>query len=998
MRTKMAMLGLAAFTSACGGGGGSVEGGNSSNGTANGAAFGIVHLLASAPADGEVEVAASQPIVLEFDSAIAVDSLGDEDTWLRRHGTSQNLPGSFVLSNAGRRVTFTPAAPLAIESDYEFQVSGLTCDNDGRLLDATETVSFRTVDATPPTLLSVDVQDQSTDRSRTDPFTFTFSEAIAQASLTAASLHLRDVYGASYPGTRTANGHTVVFDPHADLPGNRLFTLTMTTAVTDRAGNALQVISTTRFTTAGDIDSPSVLSMWPAQASTGISPLVQPTYTFSESMDPFTVEPSSLIFQDDFGSLVPFAIHASDDQRTLRVRPTVPLQPNREYTLAFLLGGAAATDVTGNGLNATQALVFTTGTDNTAPVPTTSTPAQGETRVSANAIVVFTFDEALDAAWVNTDTVRMTAGSEELVAVVELPTPTTVRITPVLSLPTDTTCVVTLSGGHAGLRDLAGNVLAADHTVSFTTSSSSELPRAMLMPPDGANGVPRGAHVTVVFDAAMDPATITASTVQVFDNAWNEIDGSLSVGGGNRTVTFTPADPFSGLTYYRTRVRGGSAGVRAVSGNWFSADQNARFRCGSGFDLTSPTVRATINRIDDTRAAGLVLPAHGFTVDVTVTDPVDQSIDMSSVEVMFQGAGAAPSSASLFAAATVGYATFSVTVPESAALAEGAWTLSVRARDLSGNLGDSATLSFAVATGTASMLPFERTQVVWVRTDLDRDGSLTADFDEDLIRLGFNTAGDPAGTNLRMRNLVLDGIIAAANHLYGRGARGEPLDAGSVGLRFTKRAPVAVTHMQIALGGLDPEGARTRVYGAESTGVLGRALYDYRNGTMGERNTGTSPGLGVFPAEMWLYQSRIHIQVWPSYQTVFAQRFRPLCPDMGGTPAGAHSLDAAVLATSFDYANAPSGQRARWLTIMQAADDWASVMGVILAHEVGHSVGLVAPGNAPSGLFGDSSLHDSYAGAAEVMAPSVGYEAMITLDYAFRDIDLAYLRQRILLR
>ena len=52
----------------------------------------------------------------------------------------------------------------------------------------------------------------------------------------------------------------------------------------------------------------------------------------------------------------------------------------------------------------------------------------------------------------------------------------------------------------------------------------------------------------------------------------------------------------------------------------------------------------------------------------------------------------------------------------------------------------------------------------------------------------------------------------------------------------------------------------------------------------------------------------------------------------------------------------------------------------------------------PNGLFGDSSLHDTYASAAEVMAASVGYEAMTSLDYQFRDIDLAYLRQRILLR
>jgi hypothetical protein len=149
---------------------------------------------------------------------------------------------------------------------------------------------------------------------------------------------------------------------------------------------------------------------------------------------------------------------------------------------------------------------------------------------------------------------------------------------------------------------------------------------------------------------------------------------------------------------------------------------------------------------------------------------------------------------------------------------------------------------------------------------------------------------------------------------------------------------------------------------------------------------------------MWLYQCRIHVQVWPSFQTTFAQRFRPLCPDMGGIPAGAHALDTAVLAPDFDYATANSSERARWNTIMAAADDWATVIGIILAHEVGHSVGLVAPGPAPGGLFGDASLHNTFSGAAEVMAASVGYEAMTTLDYGFRDLDLAYLRQRVLLQ
>ena len=997
MRTTMVLLALACVASSCGGSGGHPDAGSGSGSTSS-ATFGIVHLLAHVPAADAVEVPVDTAIVLEFDSAIAIDSLGDEDTWLRRQGTETNLPGSFTLAANGQRVTFRPNAPLALETDYVFQVSGLTCDDNGRLLDSTETFTFRTLDTTPPTLLGLSVADQSTGQSRTGTFTYTFSEAIATASLTTASLYLTDVYGSSYPATRTTDGATVVFDPHADLPGDRLFTLVLTTAVTDRAGNAVPTTSTVQFTTANDADQPSVTSMWPAQGGTGISPAVQPTYTFSESMDPNTVEPSSLVFQDQFGSVVPFAIHASDDQRTLRVRPTLPLEANRRYTLAFLLGGAAATDVTGNVLQATQALVFTTGSDAVAPTVVSSTPAAAETRVSTNAILTVTFDEALDPDWVDETTVRLYAGGELLDAVVERSSPSAVRITPVLMLPTSTACEVVLQGGHEGLHDLAGNVLAADHTFTFTTASSSVLPTAMLFPPDGASSVPRGARVSIVFDVPMDPATLTADTVQVCDDAWTPLDGTLAIGGGNRTVTFTPAAPFAATTYHRTRILGGSGGVRATTGSWFAADQTARFRSGTGFDTTSPTVHVTVNRIDDSRAAGLVVPPSGFTIEARVTDPNEHSTDMGSIEVRFEGTGTGPGAATLFAAATIDYATFAVTVPEAAALSAGTWTITVDASDLSGNRGSSTPLSVTVAERSASLLPFERTQVVWVRTDLDRDGSRIADFEEDMLRLGFATADDPLGTNASMRSIVLDGIIAKANSLYGRGARGEPLDAGSVSLRFTKRAPVAIPHMQMALGGLDPEGSSRRVYGDDSSGVLGRAFYDYRNANTNERNTGTSPGLGVFPAEMWLYQTSIHTQVWPSYQTVFAQRFRPLCPDMGGTPAGSHAHDAAVLSPSFDYAIASSPQRARWMTLMQAADDWASVMGIILAHEVGHSVGLVAPGNAPSGLFGDGTLHDSYAGATEVMAPSVGYEAMISLDYAFRDIDLAYLRQRILLR
>lgn len=993
-KCKWAAIGLMGLAAACGGGGGGSAG--FSGGTAE-SNFGVVSLLGHSPAADAVQVAVDAVLVLEFDATMALETFADEDTWLRADGSDTDVPGSFARGSGGR-VSFRPTSPLAPETDYTFQLSPLTSDQNGRILDRTVTFTFRTFDATPPSLLAVDVVAGSSGQSRTRTFTWTFDERINAAAVTATSCYLRDVFNVRYPAELRVDGNTVTLDPYADLPGNRYFTLVLGTQVADRAGNTLAQASLTSFTTQADVAQPSVTAVWPANGSTGRSPLLQPTITFDESMDPATVEASSLSFVDQYGGVVAFGIDATPDQRSLRLVPTTTLAANRAYSLSFLLGDAAATDVSGNSLTATQTLNFTTGSDVVAPTLAASSPGDGESRVPGTATLTATFDEALDAAFVDTDSVTLTVAGEPWAAVVELTGGNTVRVTPVLSLPVSSLCVLTLRSGQDGLHDVAGNVLAADRTITFTTSGDAGQPRALLFPPDGAVGVAPGGHASVVFDAAMDASTLGGDTLQLCDDLWNPLPGAWTLSADNRVATFQPTTPTAPLAYYRLRVRGGDQGARRVSGNWLSGDQTSRFRTGNSADVVPPTLTATINGISASRASGLNVPPSGFTIDVSAYDYGNQLCDMGSIEILLQGNGSAPGAEALLAAATIAYDGLQVRVPGNQPLTAGSWTLLVRGRDIAGNLGSAATLTFTVSDLAGAALPFPRTQIVWVRTDLDRDGNGRADFDDDLLRLGLASEGDPAGTNTWLRKVLLDAMLAQANRMYWRGDRGEPLDTDSVMVRFSTRQPIALAHTQMALGGYDPEGSRTRVYGDESTGVLGRAYYDYRNGNPAERNTATSPGLGVFPGEMWLYQTRIHQQVYPSYLTQFAQRFKPLCAAMGGTPAGSAAGDAQVLRADFDYAAANSTQRARWQTVMSACDDWAAVIGIILAHETGHSIGLVAPGAMPSGLFGDSSLHDSYADAAEVMAPSVGYEAMTTLDYGFRDLDLAYLRQRVILK
>jgi len=281
---------------------------------------------------------------------------------------------------------------------------------------------------------------------------------------------------------------------------------------------------------------------------------------------------------------------------------------------------------------------------------------------------------------------------------------------------------------------------------------------------------------------------------------------------------------------------------------------------------------------------------------------------------------------------------------------------------------------------------------------MDRDNNGREDIKDDLLRLGLMAAGDPAGTNGRMISLMRDGILAACNTIFGRDPSGTPLGGDSIPVRLTHQRPLGLTYSSIACAGMDPEGTAGRTYGSASTGVLGRAYFDYRNNNIADHNTALSPGLGVFPAEVFFFESNIHIQVGSSFLTSFGLRFRRLCPPMGGTAAGADPLDPIVLAATFDYASATSAEQSRYDTIFDALDDWSKVVATVLAHEVGHSVGLVAQGGNPLGLHGDSSLHNEFAALDNVMAAALGYDSMVVLPHRYRDVNAAYLRQRLMMK
>jgi hypothetical protein len=175
-------------------------------------------------------------------------------------------------------------------------------------------------------------------------------------------------------------------------------------------------------------------------------------------------------------NILTFSVTASTNATGLQTM--VPIPVGYRVSNVTYNGGSTAFYLRGvNGMqyaffNAlTGNYVVTFQTDSTPPSVTSVVPASGKTGVSQLAKVCVAFSEALDPATVGTNTITLHDATNGLVpATVSYNESTfTAVLTPNAPLALGTNYTVTVKGGVGGISDVAGNLLAADFTSSFTT-------------------------------------------------------------------------------------------------------------------------------------------------------------------------------------------------------------------------------------------------------------------------------------------------------------------------------------------------------------------------------------------------------------------------------------------------------------------------------------------------------------------------------------------------
>ncbi len=306
-----------------------------------------------------------------------------------------------------------------------------------------------------------------------------------------------------------------------------------------------------------DTTPPTVTGRNPAVGATGVSTGIVPTATFSEAVQAGTVGFTLAVGSTPVAGTTSY--NASTN--TASFTPSAALNASTTYTATI----SGVQDTAGNTIAAPVSWSFTTAAappvDTTPPTVTGRTPAVGATGVATSVVPTATFSEAVQSGTIG---FTLAIGSTPVAGTTSYNASTnTASFTPAATLTASTTYTATISG----VRDTAGNLIAAPVSWSFTTAA----PPADTTPPTvtgrtpavGATGVATGTAPTVTFSEAVQSGTIGfALTI-----GSTPVTGTTSYNASTNTATFTPSTALATSTTYTATV----SGVKDTAGNTIAA-------------------------------------------------------------------------------------------------------------------------------------------------------------------------------------------------------------------------------------------------------------------------------------------------------------------------------------------------------------------------------------------------------------------------------------------
>lgn len=520
-------------------------------------------VISTVPAKGATSVPIGQVLSATFSEAMNAATIsGSTFTVTGPGGTA--VTGTVTYS--GVTATFTPAAVLAYNTVYTATITTGAQDLASQPLTANYVWTFTTI-TPPPLVVSTVAANGATGVPISQVLSATFNEAMNCATLAspAATFTVTGPGATAVAGTVACTGAVATFTPSNGLAVNTTYTATINTGAKSLAGTPLAANYVWTFRTGPAATAPTVISTVPVNGAAGVPTNQAVTATFSEAMNPATIDAATFTLAGPGTTAVTGVVTYVAAGSVAMFTPAASLTANTVYTATITTG---AMDLEGAALAQNYVWTFTTGAapNLTPPTVISTIPLNAATGVPLNQIVSATFSEAMNPATINAATFTLTGPGATAVSglLAYAGVGNTLTFTPSANLAASTLYTATIT---TGAKDLSGNALTSNYVWTFTTGTSTATTAPELVstvPANAATNVPLNQAVSATFSEAMNPLTITTATFQLTGPGGTAIAGTVSYDAINFIATFTPTALLIANSNYIATI---TSGATDLSGN-----------------------------------------------------------------------------------------------------------------------------------------------------------------------------------------------------------------------------------------------------------------------------------------------------------------------------------------------------------------------------------------------------------------------------------------------
>lgn len=467
-------------------------------------------VISTVPENGATGVPPTGAIRAVFRTAMNAETITAE-TFFLTQGTSKV---SATVTYKGGIAVLAPTAALDEGSLFVATVSAGVTDLDGTAMVEDYIWSFTTgaapvLDTTPPTVLITSPVDTAVGVVTGTKVLVAFSEPLDPDTIGASTFTLSQggtPIAASVSYTDTA----AILTPDSPFEPGVTLTATVTTGVTDLAGNALEADYVWSFTTnpAPDTTPPAVLSTDPDTGATGVAIDSPIRAVFTEVIDISTLTPATFTVTQGGMPVLGFVGYTGV---TATFAPTENLLPGIPCTATITTD---VKDLAGNALAADYTWTFATGTP---PEVLFTNPANGAFGVAVDRQVDVVFTVPMDPTTIDDVSFTVRHGAVPVPGTVTA-VGATATFVPADDYPLNAILTATIT---TAVTDTLGNALLNDYVWTFQTGAKM-----------GQDQIDLGSAATF--------AILAFNTVTNVNNPGTIITGDLGVSPGAAVVGFPP--------------------------------------------------------------------------------------------------------------------------------------------------------------------------------------------------------------------------------------------------------------------------------------------------------------------------------------------------------------------------------------------------------------------------------------------------------------------------